>query len=191
MARLTLKCALLVMCLGLTMAGQKKPGQQTQQRSPAEKAQTPDTEKNKQTARRVFDDLWTRGRYELIDTMYEKNAVVHFGSRNESLDEAVAEGKEWRAAFPDLVMKADRVTANGDIVEVAFSGHGTNRGKGRGLPGKGQAAKTEGTSKFRFINGKIAEVWVDWNENNLRKQLTSTDKNSGEGNKGEKRDSLN
>jgi steroid delta-isomerase-like uncharacterized protein len=176
MLRLTLKCALLVVCLGLTMAGQKKPPQppppQQKQRGPSQTSQTADTEKNKATARRVFAELWSQGRADLVDSLYERNAVVHWANRDFRLEEMVSQGKELRAAFPDLAVHADRVTGNGETVEAAWSARGTNRGQGRGFPGKGKPAKTHGMSKFRFnSDGKIAEVWVEWDENDVRRQV--------------------
>jgi predicted ester cyclase len=161
MRKVSIICFVAVLCCGLGFAQRNK--NKATDRSSAEK--------NKTTARRVFDDLFSRGSYELIDSMYEKGAIVHFGNREARLDDAVSEGKEWRSAFPDLVVRAEQVTGNGDVVEVRWSAHGTNKGRGRGLPGKGKQAKTQGTSKFKFNGDKIAEVWVDWNENEVRRQV--------------------
>ncbi len=162
MRKLTLICVMAAFCCAVVWA-QKNKSKGTEGNS---------EEKNKATARRVFDDLWTGGRYELVESMYERNATVHFGNESIPLSQAVADGKEWRSAFPDVVMKANQVTANGNIVDVRWSARGTNKGRGKGLPGKGKPGKTQGTSKFRFDNdGKIAEVWVSWNESDLRRQV--------------------
>jgi predicted ester cyclase len=165
MRKLTLICVMAVLCGGFVYAQKDKT-----KPNPPNKNQE---EKNKQTARRVFDDLWTSGRYDLISSMYEGNAMVHMGNQTIPLSQAVADGKEWKTAFPDLVMRANQVSANGDIVDVRFSAHGTNKGQGKGLPGKGKRGQIQGTSKFKFDSeGKIAEVWVDWNENDLRRQVS-------------------
>jgi len=150
-----------VLCSGMLLAkGEKNKG--------SDKASE---EKNKETARKVFDDLFTGGRYEEINSMYESNAVVHMGGHTIPLSEAVSEGKQWRSAFPDAVMRANRITANGDTVEVHWSVQGHNKGRAQGLPGNGKEGKAQGDSRFRFTNGKIAEVWVDWNEESLRHQV--------------------
>src|SRR5262245_47334817 len=122
MPRLTLlKTALLVVCCGLTMTGQKKPAEQKGN-------QPANEEKNKQTARLAFEDLWGQGRTQ--PTMYESNAIVHWNGRNFSVQQMVAEGKEMRSAFPDLVVQPNQVTATGEMVEVHFTAHGTNKGQG-------------------------------------------------------------
>lgn len=158
MRKLCMICFIAVFCSGLVLAKGKGSDKSSE-------------EKNKATARQVFDDLWTRGHYELIDSMYEKNCVVHYATGTVSLQQAVAGGKEWRSAFPDLVVKPNRVTGNGDMIVVNWTAHGTNRGQGHGLPGKGKPGTARGTSRFRFDNGKIAEVWVTWTENDLRRQV--------------------
>ena len=172
MQKIGMICVMTLLCGGLLFAQHDK-------QKPANKASEGkgsvdknSEERNKATARRVFDDLWTSGRTELISSMYESNAIVHIGNRSAPLSEVVSEGKEMRQAFPDLVVTAHRVSANGDMVDVAWSAHGTNRGHERGYPGKGKPAKTQGTSKFKFNgDGKIAEVWVDWNEQDVRRQV--------------------
>jgi predicted ester cyclase len=171
MQKVGMICVMTLLCGGLLFAqhDKQKPPDKASDKGSVDKGSV---EKNKATARRVFDDLWTGGRYELIDSMYEQNCVVHYATGNVSLQEAVAGGKEWRSAFPDLVVRAEQVTANGDIVTVHWVAHGTNSGQGKGLPGKGKQGRAQGTSKFRFDNSnKIAEVWVDWNEDALRRQV--------------------
>ena len=164
MPRLTLlKTALLVVCCGLTMTGQKKPAEQKGN-------QPANEEKNKQTARLAFEDLWGQGRTQ--PTMYESNAIVHWNGRNFSVQQMVAEGKEMRSAFPDLVVQPNQVTATGEMVEVHFTAHGTNKGQGWKTSGKGKQATTRGVTRLRFDSaGKIAEAWVDWDENDVRRQV--------------------
>ena len=162
-----LKTALLVVCCALTMAGQKKPAEQ---KAAAERNQPANEDKNKNTARLAFEDLWGQGRAQ--PTMYESNAIVHWGSRNFRVEEMVAEGKEMRSAFPDLVVKPNEVTAQGEVVEVHWTAHGTNKGQGWKTPGKGKQATTHGVTRLRFDSaGKIAEAWVDWDENDVRRQV--------------------
>jgi predicted ester cyclase len=168
MPRLTLlKTALLVVCCGLTMAGQKKPAEQ---KDAAERNQPANEEKLKNTARQAFEDMWGQGRTQ--PTMYESNAIVHWNGRNFSVAQMEAEGKEMRSAFPDLVVQPNQVTAQGEMVEVHFTAHGTNKGQRWKTSGKGKQATTHGVTKMRFDSaGKVAEAWVDWDENDVRNQV--------------------
>ncbi len=119
----------------------------------------------------MFDDLFTAGRYGEIDQIYDRNCTVHFGNRNLSLSEAVAEGKGWRSAAPDLVMTADQITVNGDMVTVVWSARGTHTGQGHGLKPTGKHINVRGRSEFRFANGKIVEARNDEYRDELFRQL--------------------
>jgi predicted ester cyclase len=128
-------------------------------------------EQNKAVARRVFEDLFTQGRYEQIDQIYDKNCAVHFGNRTASLDQVVSEGKGWRTAAPDLVMTAEEVTASDDTVTVKWTAKATHTGNAHGLKPTGKRVTVHGTSKFRLANGKIVEAWNSEYRDELFKQV--------------------
>ena len=173
MRRYRMLVFVLIICGGLTLT-------LAQQRNPQRPAPGPQTrpgqgqanaEQKKQVARRVFDDLFTAGRYGEIDQIYDRNCTVHFGNRDLSLSEAVAEGKGWRSAAPDLVMAADQITVSGDMVNVVWSARGTHTGQGHGLKPTGKRINMRGRSVFRFANGKIVEARNDEYRDELFRQL--------------------
>jgi predicted ester cyclase len=158
---------LLLICGAVTLAvAQKKPRERERQQN-----QTASAEQNKQVARRVFDDLFTGGRYNEINQIYDSNCVVHFGNRTERLSQAVDEGKGWRSAAPDLVMTANQITADGDMVNVNWTARGTHTGQGHGLKPTGKHILIHGTSRFRIVNGKIVEAWNSEYRDELFRQL--------------------
>jgi predicted ester cyclase len=173
MRRYSMLVFALIICGGLTLtlAEQRNP----QRPAPGPQARPGQTqanpEQNKLVARRVFDDLFTQGRYGEIDQIYDGNCKVHFGNRNLYLSEAVAEGKGWRSAAPDLVMTADQITVNGDMVNVVWSARGTHTGQGHGLKPTGKRISMRGTSRFHVVNGKIVEAWNSEYRDELFRQL--------------------
>jgi len=129
-------------------------------------------EQHKAVTRRVFDDLFNRGRYEAISEIYTRDCVVHHNNKTTSLDAAVSEGKGWRSAAPDLQMTPDEMTVDGDIVTVSWTAKGTHTGKGNGLVRPtGKHILVHGRSRFRIVDGKIAEVWNDYDRNEIFRQL--------------------
>ena len=128
-------------------------------------------EQNKILARRVFDELLTQGRYGEVNSIYDSNATIHFGNRTESLGESVNEGKGWRSASPDLVMSAEQITANGNIVTVNWIARGTHTGYGHGLKPTGKHFLLRGRSQFKIVNGKIVEAWNSEYRDDLFRQL--------------------
>ena len=144
-----------ILVLGLVIAAAQRRPRATE-RQPAPEKTSP--EQNKEQARRVFDDLFTQGRYGEVDQIYASNAVIHFGNRTESLSQAVEEGKGWRSAAPDLVMTANNITVNGEVVNVNWTARGTHTGQGHGLRPTGKKILIHGSSQFRFANGRIVEA---------------------------------
>lgn len=145
-----------------------------QQRAPAQAAPTfvNPVDQNKALAGQVFNELFSQGRYELIDKIYHKDCVVHFNNRNYRLEESVTEGKGWRSASPDLQMLAEQINVQGDLVYVRWVAKGTNTGRGNGIMNPtGRRIVVQGNSTFRVANGKIVEVWNNYNRNEIFRQL--------------------
>src|SRR5947207_3053799 len=162
--------------LAFTWAEQKKPATTKPPNKPMMEQINPQPaspEQNKAVVRQVFDDLFTRGRYELIDKIYTRDCVVHHNNnRNYKLEESVAEGKGWRSAAPDLQMIAEQMSAQGDMVTVAWTAKGKHTGRGNGLlKPTGKHILVHGNSRFRVVNGKIVEVWNNFDRNEVFRQL--------------------
>jgi len=128
-------------------------------------------EQHKAVVNHVFEELFSQGRYEMISQVYAPNCVVHEGNKTQTINEAVAEGKGFRESAPDLRMKADRMVVNGDIVTADWTANGTHTGQSRGVRPTGNHIVMHGTSRFRVANGKIAEVWNNYDRDGLFRQM--------------------
>src|SRR5215831_13291170 len=118
----------IIVCGAFALAlAQKKPREQERKVPPQGNASA---EQNKATARRVFDELFTQGRFGEANQVYAPNCKFQFGGRSEGLSQAVSEGRGWKSAAPDLVMTANQITANGDEVTVNWTARGTHTGQG-------------------------------------------------------------
>ncbi|HKF21709.1 MAG TPA: ester cyclase [Candidatus Angelobacter sp.] len=176
---LCLICLAAIICGGLLAAvGEQTrpknqiptPGTQAKPGIPAGNQASP--EQHKVVVRRVFEELFSQGRYESINEIYLPNCQVHTRGRNQGLQEAVAEGKGWRNAAPNLVMTVNQISVQGDIVTVSWTARGTHTGRGNDLvKPTGKPILIHGTSRFRMANGKIAEVWNDYDRNEIYRQV--------------------
>jgi steroid delta-isomerase-like uncharacterized protein len=126
----------------------------------ASTANNDQAQRNKSVARRIFDDVLSRGRYEVSDGLYTSDFVGHGGPRTFTHAESLAEARGWRSAFPDLQVTVDLVIAENDFVVVRWTARGTNTGTGNGIPATGKKVSVSGTAIFRFVDGKIAEEWA-------------------------------
>jgi steroid delta-isomerase-like uncharacterized protein len=127
--------------------------------------------RNKAIARRVFDEIYNQGKFEVADEIYAKNFVNHGRTRDLSLKEDQDAARGWKLAFPDLKISVLQEIAEGDLVTVLWTGVGTNTGEGNGLPATGKSGRIRGITIWRIVNGKIAEEWSEFDQHSIMEQL--------------------
>jgi predicted ester cyclase len=135
-------------------------------------AATPAPEQaNKKVARRVCDDILSRGRFELAAELYVPDFVNHGRNRDIGLGEDQAAARGWRQAFPDLSFTPEVLVAENDLVAVLWHAGGTNTGAGNGLPATGRRVDGRGMTLWRIVDGRIQEEWSEFGQRALLKQL--------------------
>ena len=125
----------------------------------------------KAVARRVFNEIFNEGRFDVAKEIYARDFVNHGVSRDVGLEEDQAAARGWKAAFPDLKMNVLMVTAEGDLVTVVWRGEGTNTGSGNGLPATGRKLSGRGITIWRIRDGKIHEEWSEFDQLRILTQL--------------------
>lgn len=70
--------------------------------------------------------------------------------------------KQFLASFPDQIAQVDMLIAEGDLVAAYATYSGTNTGPLGDMPPTGKAIRFKFMSIFRIADGKIAELWVEW-----------------------------
>src|SRR5436190_5377679 len=90
-------------------------------------------QQNKVIAKRAFEEILSRGRFELAEELYARDFINHGIHRNASLAEDQSALKGWHQAFADVVITAEKLIAEGDLVTVYWIAGGTNTGAGKGL----------------------------------------------------------
>jgi steroid delta-isomerase-like uncharacterized protein len=128
-------------------------------------------EQNKATAKRAFEEILSRGRYELAEQLYAKDFVNHGLHSNAGLEEDQTALKGWHAAFPDVVIVPEKLIAEDDLVTIYWLARGTNTGTGNGLPATGKKAELAGITIWRIVDGKIKEEWSAFDQLSMMKQL--------------------
>ena len=128
-------------------------------------------EQNKALAKRAFEELLSKGRFELAEQFYAKDFVNHGIHRDISLDEDQAALRGWHQAFPDLAIVPEKLIAEGDLVTIYWIARGTNTGTGNGLPATGKKGELAGITIWRIVNGKIKEEWSAFDQLSLMQQL--------------------
>src|SRR6201997_5225095 len=87
-------------------------------------------DQNKALAKRAFEELLSKGQFELAEQLYAKDFVNHGIHRDISLEEDQAALKGWHQAFPDVAIIPEKLIAEGDLVTIYWVARGTNTGTG-------------------------------------------------------------
>jgi steroid delta-isomerase-like uncharacterized protein len=119
------------------------------------------TEANKAVVMRVVDEMWNRGDTAAVDELIAPGMVEHgvFGTGTGGRDDARDTVARFRSAFPDLVLEAEALIAEGDRVVLHWVGRGTHEGEFMGVPPSGAAITARGLDIYRIADGQVVEHW--------------------------------
>jgi len=131
-------------------------------------------EGNKAVARRVFDEIFNQGKFQVAHEIYSPDFVNHGVKSSVGLKEDQDAARGWKDAFPDLKMVVVLTVAEGDLVTVVWTAAGTNTGQGNGLPATGKKVEARGITVWRIVGGKIREEWSEFDNLRLMQQLGLT-----------------
>lgn len=127
------------------------------------------TEQNKAIQRR-FQDIWNQGDFIIIKEIWDKDFINH-NVEAKGLEAIKQYITVYRNAFPDVEFKINDQIAEGDKVVMHFTITGTHKGEFQGIAPTGKAIKMTGIAIHRIVNGKIVEIWSNWDALGLLKQL--------------------
>ncbi len=123
------------------------------------------SEQNKTLARR-FGEAMNARRYELLDDIVAPNFVRHCQATPQlnvtSLDEFKEFLRQDNATFPDSVQTPVLLAAEGDMVAGWLMYEGTQLGPMGPFPPTGRKMRIECGAFMRIEDGRIAELWVTW-----------------------------
>lgn len=121
---------------------------------------------------RWFEEVWNKGRREVIDEMFPPEIILHDG-------DAVSKGPEafkvfydrMRTSFSDIKVTPEESISEGDLVCLRWSVTMRHTGDGMGVPSTGKQLRTTGMTMIRFANGRFAEAWQNWDMMQLMEQI--------------------
>jgi steroid delta-isomerase-like uncharacterized protein len=123
------------------------------------------SEENKALVRRFGDAMNTR-QFHLLDDLVAPDFLRHCQATPEVHVRSLQQFKEFlrqdAAVFPDSIQTLEHLLAEGDLVAVWATYEGTQRGQMGPFPPSGKKMRVDFGAVLRVENGKIAELWVTW-----------------------------
>lgn len=137
-------------------------------------AQSQTTQQNEAIVRKLFDGAWSAGQFAGLDRLIAPEMQFHFRGRGRPMTVEQFQGMVgmWRTAFPDLQFTTHEVVVSGDRAAARFTFTGTHRAPLFGIEPTGRTVNVTMMAFFRFADGRIVEMWEDYDEHGMRQQLT-------------------
>lgn len=88
-----------------------------------------------------------------------------------SLDQFIQLQESFLASIPDQRVTMHDMVAEGDRVAILATYTGTNTGPMGDVPATGKAVEAPFLAMFRIEGGMIAEMWVEWDNLAMLKQM--------------------
>jgi steroid delta-isomerase-like uncharacterized protein len=122
--------------------------------------------------RRWFEEVWNKARPAAVDEMLAEQGVVHgLGTDLHGPAGFKAFQSAYLNSFPDITLHLDDIVAEGDIVAARWSGTGTHRGGGLGIPATGKQVRFVGMSFIRVEGGKVVEGWNNFDQLGMLQEI--------------------
>jgi steroid delta-isomerase-like uncharacterized protein len=131
------------------------------------------SEQNRALALRGITEVWSQGKLEVIDEIYDPSFVYHepYAGDIHGLEGLRQLVMMYRTGYPDLVFTSEDLIVEGDMVAQRWSCAGTHQGELMGIPATGKRTTTSGVNILRFENGKAVEEWSNWDALGWLQQL--------------------
>jgi predicted ester cyclase len=134
-------------------------------------------EDNKAIVRRVFDEIYNQGNYDVADELIAPDYTSHNGGSHTlvGVEGVKKSASQQRHTFPDLHSFIDDLIAEGDKVVIRGRDRVTHVNEIMGCPPTGRTFDITWMQIVRVENGKLVESWWEMDMEQFRELL------SGEG----------
>jgi steroid delta-isomerase-like uncharacterized protein len=131
-------------------------------------------ERNAALGRRYFEEVWNRGKLDVLDELLAPDYINHTPSTPNPPRGAAGLKpivSAIRSAFPDLHYEIEDVVATDDAVVLRVIMTGTHRGDFFGIAATGRRVRVNQINIEQVKDGRISEHWRVTDELGLMRQL--------------------
>ena len=124
--------------------------------------------------RKLFEEAYNRYNLAILDQIMANNVKLHDPAspkHNEGLEAIKELETTYTKAFPNKKIKIDDIRAIENIVIVRWTCVGIHTGALQGIEPANKAFTINGISIYQITNGKITEIWQNWDRLGLLEQI--------------------
>jgi steroid delta-isomerase-like uncharacterized protein len=131
------------------------------------------TAQNKDIYERYLKEVWENGNLDAIDDYL--SPTFHNNDPIPGIPDGPGGERKliemFRASFSDFTTNVVTAVSDGDKIAVRWTAEGTHTAQFAGVPASGKRVTMQGVEHLRFVDGKIEEVWVNFDMAGLLVQL--------------------
>ena len=134
------------------------------------------SDQNAALIRRWFEEVWNKGREEVIDELFAAEGIAH-GLADEAGNDLRGPQdykpffRKFRSAFPEIEVVVEDTVSEGDKVAARCLVRGKHQSDSLGFAATGQSTEFTGITIVRIEKGKIVEAWNNFDFMTMYKQL--------------------
>ena len=126
---------------------------------------------NKTIVANYIQALWNEGDYDVVDQVFTSDFVGHLITPPEGLEGIKRNVRTFRDAFPGGRFTVEHIFGEGDMVSIRWSFAGVHKGSFHGIEATGQEVAFTGITNERLRDGKVVEIWMEFDLFALLQQL--------------------
>ncbi len=108
---------------------------------------------------------------EIVADDFTRHSAATAGPPVTSRDEFIQLQKTFLISFPDQHVRLEKLVAEGDLVAALAIYSGTQTGPLGEFPATGRNVQAPFLAIFRIESGRIAELWLEWDNITMLSQL--------------------
>ena len=108
---------------------------------------------------------------DIVADDFSRHSAASPGAPVTSRDEFVQLQESFLVSFPDQLVTVERLVADGDFVAALATYTATHTGPMGQVPATGNAVSVPFLALFRIEDGKIVELWAEWDNMFMLTQL--------------------
>jgi predicted ester cyclase len=128
------------------------------------------TTSQKETVRRLFEELINERRFDLAEELISPN-FVNLSDGNTGIDGYLSGVRFVLGGFPDVHFNIEELFGEDDRVAVRWRWEGTHQGVFIGIPPTGRTVNHTGNIIFHLKDGKIVSQWVEMERGAVLRQI--------------------
>jgi steroid delta-isomerase-like uncharacterized protein len=123
--------------------------------------------------KKLFEEVFNKGDLSACNEFIADQVKLHdpAAPHLEGLDAFKEIEHAYKQAFPQKKVRIDDIFAINDKVVVRWTTQGIHQGELQGIAPTDSEFKINGISIYRFENGKISDIWQEWDRLGLLEQI--------------------